>query len=120
MSYVAGLFAKKEDERRVLRNKMRDQFFAELGIERLVDPNLLEVDGKEQYKTVLELIEIAKSIHDKETSGLEALQSSLTALMFGIPVFSPPRIPQITLDSITPENMQKTHFDLGWMDWLDD
>ncbi len=120
MSYVAGLFSQKEDERRVLRNKKRDQFFAELGIERLVDPNLLETEGKEQHKTVLELIQIAKSIHNKETSGLEDLQSSLAALMLGIPVFSPPKIPQITLDSVTPESMQKSHFDLVWMDWLDD
>lgn len=120
MSYRTGIFTQREAERRALRDKTRNAFFAEFGLERLTDPFALDSRPDQQARKVDELIAIAKSKHGPESSGLELLEGQLKLLAFGLPVLSILRPNQVSLYGVMPEGMQKGHFDMTWAGWFDE
>lgn len=120
MSYLNGNFIQKENERRELRNKKRDEFFAAFGVERLTDPLRIDADPATQQAKVMELIEKAITLHDENTSGLHALRTSLQSLSFGLPVLSIGIHNQLSLHDVTPEALQKINFNMNWAEWFDE
>lgn len=120
MSYRSGIFVEKEAERRALRDKMRDAFFAEIGIERLTDPLRLDADPTVQHKKVLELIGIARGTHDENLSGLDALELCLSSLDVGLPALPIGRPNQLTLARVMAEGMQASNFNMSWAGWFDE
>ncbi len=120
MSYRAGIFVRKEAARRALRDKMRDAFFAEIGLPRLKDPMRIAADPAEQHARVLDLIRIAREKHDDDLSGLDLLEASVRHLAVGLPLLPIGKPNQLSLDEVSAEGMQKSNFDMSWADWFDD
>lgn len=120
MSYSKGLFLQKEPDRRALRDKTRDAFFADYGAARLKDPMRVDADPFVQQSKVMELIAIANRTHAGDRSGLAMLERELLSSAFGIPVL-PVGLPnQLTLAQISPEGMQRSNFDMRWAGWFDE
>lgn len=120
MSYRTGIFTQREAERRALRDKTRDAFFAEFGLERLTDPFALDAKPDQQASKVKELIAIAKSKHGPESSGLDMLEGELKLLAFGLLALPILRPNQVSLPGVMPEGMQRGHFDMTWASWFDE
>lgn len=120
MSYLNGIFAQREDERRILRNKKRDAFFADYAAPRLTDPFALKVDPAAQQARVLSLIEENFSLHDENTSGLAMMQAEMMTLAFGLPAMPIGMPNQISLQNVMPEGMQKDFFKMDWASWFDE
>ncbi|MEL6586787.1 MAG: hypothetical protein AAFY65_15460 [Pseudomonadota bacterium] len=120
MSYVNGIFVKREAERQALRDKKRDAFFADYDAPRLKDPFLIEVDPAAQQQTVFDLLEENLSLHGADTTGLTMMRAELASLAFGLPTV-PVGLPhQLTLADAMPEGMLKSNFAMGWAGWFDD
>lgn len=119
MSYRNGIFSKKETERRALRDRMRDAFFAEIGLPRLTDPMRLDADPAQQHNKIIELLNIARSKHTDEISALDMMEVSLLQLAFGLLVQPIKRPNQISLHSVSAEAMQHANFNMTWAGWFD-
>ncbi|SIS90650.1 hypothetical protein [Paracoccus saliphilus] len=119
MSYLKGVFVQKEAERRALRDKMRDAFFADYSAKRLKDPMRIDADPATQHAKVLELIGIARGIHDENISGLDALEGTLTSLAVGMPTIRIGLPNQLTLEQVMQEGMERSHFNMIWAGWFD-
>lgn len=120
MSYLNGIFIQRENERRALRDKTRDAFFADYAAERLTDPFALEVDPKEQHAKMQSLIEIALGSHMGDMSGLDMLKTEVGMLNLGLPTLPIGRPHQINLQQVMPEGMLASNFSMGWAGWFDD
>ncbi|RVV96497.1 hypothetical protein EKE94_18415 [Mesobaculum littorinae] len=120
MSYQTGIFARKEADRQKLRDTMRDQFFAEIGIPRLTDPLRIDIDPVNQHAAVLRLVEIAQTTHKGDMGALNAMKTELFSSAFGIPTL-PIGVPnQLSLADIMPEQMEKSHHAMDWAGWFGD
>ncbi|NJM83034.1 MAG: hypothetical protein HC844_11530 [Tabrizicola sp.] len=83
--YDDGAFVANEPDRRPIRDEYRDRFFTELGIERLKDPFACTMDPVAQQAFVQTLHGIALSVHDGNKAAIQALQSQIGTLGFGLP-----------------------------------
>lgn len=120
MSYQNGLFVQKEAARRDLRDRMRDAFFAEIGLPRLTDPMRIDADPADQHAKVLELMGIARGKHDGDLSGLDMLETSVRQLAVGLPSLPIGMPNQLSLDSVSAEGMQRSNFNMTWAGWFDE
>ncbi|TKW64026.1 MAG: hypothetical protein DI616_18895 [Paracoccus denitrificans] len=119
MSYLKGVFVQKEAERRALRDQMRDAFFADYPSPRLKDPMRIDADPTAQHEKVLELIGIARAIHQGDMHGLDALEAMLTEFAVGMPALRIGRPNQLSLAKVMQEGMEKQHFNMIWAGWFD-
>lgn len=119
MSYLQGIFVKREADRRALRDKKRDAFFADYSAPRLTDPFALDVDPVAQQADVMSLIKKSFALHDENTSGLAMMQLEMTQLAFGLPTLPIGMPNQLKLHDIMPEGMEKSNFSMGWAGWFD-
>ena len=120
MSYRGGIFIVKEVALRALRDKMRDAFFAEIGLPRLTDPFLIQADPAIQHAKVLELMKIARGKHEGDVSALDLLESSVRQMAVGMPALPIGRPNQLSLDKASAESMQRVNFDMSWAGWFDE
>lgn len=84
MSYATGIFPQREPERQAMRNKIRTQFFDEVGIARMTDPFSLEPDPASQQALVMKLLEHTLNTHGDDVSGLGLLRQELAGLSLGV------------------------------------
>lgn len=119
MSYLKGVFAQKEAERRALRDKMRDAFFADYSAPRLKDPMRIDADPATQHKKVLELIGVARDTHQGDMQALDVLETTLTEFAVGMPALRIGLPNQLSLAKVMQEGMEKQHFNMIWAGWFD-
>jgi|GEM_PF-2973952 len=120
MSFLNGIFAQREKERKALRDEKRDAFFADYAAPRLTDPFALEVDPAAQSAKIQSLIDKSLGLHDENISGLMMLKAEVAVLAFGLPIVPIAAPHQLRLQEIMPEGMLASNFSMGWAGWFDD
>ncbi len=114
--YEDGAFIEHEPERRPVRDKYRDAFFASLGVERMKDPFSWEPDPAAQLGVVNGLIEKTLTLHKDDPSALRMIAAQLAVSMLGVPVqgLGISSLGRPSLDTVSVMKMAETHFH-RWM-----
>lgn len=104
---------KQNLQRRVIRDKMRKSFFADLGIVPSTSPLGFVPEETQQLNSVLKLMDEAIAM---EASGcIEALKTQMAGANIGISSLAPANNMRgrIALAMMRPDVLAKTHFSLG-------
>ncbi|MDO5643649.1 MAG: hypothetical protein Q4G26_14850 [Paracoccus sp. (in: a-proteobacteria)] len=110
MSFKPGQFARQEPSRRAIRDQLRARFFDELGVTPAVDVLLQDVDIEAQANLVAELLDIARTRHQGETSALDQLNAEIGSLQFGSSDVSRSKRTAPNADSLSLSSLSQTFF----------
>jgi hypothetical protein len=86
--YDDGEFIENEPSRKSTRDRFRDHFFGQLGVERLKDPFAYDPDPTDQLETIKRLIDTTLALHGDDKAALEMMKALIGASALGVPLAS--------------------------------
>lgn len=97
-------------DRRALRDKKRKEFFADHGLTRCTDPFSIAMPQDQALANVNKCLELARSIHEGETSAIDATLDEIGLLMSGFGVGSITAAGRPTMRSMDPDRLFQSFF----------